>query len=160
MRCPYCTADDDRVIDSRAAEEGAAVRRRRECRACGQRFSTYERAEQAALLVRKRNGVVEPFDRAKVLAGIAKATKNLDVAPEAVRMAAAQVEAGVRALGRREVGSESVGAEVLVALRDLDHVAYVRFASVYKGFTTPDDFRRELAGLEKLEKDAPPKPAG
>jgi transcriptional repressor NrdR len=159
MRCPYCAVDDDRVIDSRSAEEGAAVRRRRECRACGQRFSTYERAEQPPLLVRKRNGVIEPFDRAKVLAGISKATKNLEVDPEEVRLAAAQVEAEVRALGRREVGSEAVGAEVLVALRDLDPVAYVRFASVYKGFTTPDDFRRELAGLEKLEKDAPPKPA-
>lgn len=157
MRCPYCSVDDDRVVDSRAAEDGVAVRRRRACRACGQRFSTYERAEQTALLVRKRNGVVEPYDRTKVMAGIAKATKNLAVDEEAVRRAAAQVEAQVRVLGRREVGSETVGAEVLAALRDVDSVAYVRFASVYKGFTSPDDFRRELAGLEK---EAPPKPAG
>jgi transcriptional repressor NrdR len=154
--CPYCSVDHDRVIDSRAAEGGAAVRRRRECQACGQRFSTYERAEQSSLVVRKRNGVAEPFDRAKVLAGVAKATKNLDVDHEAIRVATARVEAQLRALGRREVGSEDVGAEVLAALRDLDPVAYVRFASVYKGFTSPDDFRRELATLEK---EAPPKPA-
>jgi transcriptional repressor NrdR len=156
VRCPYCAVDDDRVIDSRAADDGAAVRRRRECRACSQRFSTYERAEQTTLLVRKRNGVAEPYDREKVLAGVAKATKNLDVDAEEVRRAAARVEAGLRALGGREVGSEAVGAEVLAALRDLDPVAYMRFASVYKGFTSPDDFRRELATLEK---EAPPKPA-
>jgi transcriptional repressor NrdR len=157
VRCPYCTADNDRVVDSRAAEDGGAIRRRRECRACGQRFSTYERAEHPALIVRKRNGVLEPFDRAKVLAGIEKATKNLAVSAEDVRRASARVEAGLRGLGRREVPSEAVGAEVLAALRDLDHVAYMRFASVYKGFTSPDDFRRELASLEK---EAPPKPAG
>jgi transcriptional repressor NrdR len=155
VRCPYCTADDDRVVDSRAAEEGAAIRRRRECRACGQRFSTYERAEQSALAVRKRNGVVEPYERDKVRSGIEKATKNLPVGAEEVRRAAARVEASLRDLGRREVPSEVVGAEVLSALRDLDHVAYMRFASVYKGFTSPDDFREELANLEK---EAPPKP--
>jgi transcriptional repressor NrdR len=148
VRCPYCTADDDRVIDSRAAEEGAAVRRRRECRACQQRFSTYERAEQLALTVRKRDGETEPFDRDKMVAGIDKATKNLPVPEDAVRRAVARVEARVRALGKREVGSETIGAEVLAALRDLDPVAYVRFASVYKGFTTAEDFRRELASLD------------
>ena len=149
MRCPYCASDDDRVVDSRAAEEGAAIRRRRECQACGQRFSTYERAERAPLTVRKRSGAVEPYDRAKVLAGIEKATKNLDLAPSAARRAAAAVEARLRGLGRRQVASEDVGAEVLGVLRDLDPVAYMRFASVYKGFTSPDDFRRELAALER-----------
>jgi transcriptional repressor NrdR len=157
VRCPYCTADDDRVVDSRAAEDGGAIRRRRECLACGQRFSTYERAEHAALMVRKRNGLVEPFDRTKVRSGIEKATKNLTVEVDDVRRAGARVEAQLRGLGRREIPSEAVGAEVLAALRDLDHVAYMRFASVYKGFTSPDDFRRELASLEK---EAPPKPAG
>jgi transcriptional repressor NrdR len=157
VRCPYCMADEDRVVDSRAAEDGTAIRRRRECRACGQRFSTYERAEHSTLMIRKRNGILEPFDRTKVLAGITKATKNLVVDDEDVRRAAARVEAQLRGLGRREIPSEAVGAEVLAALRDLDHVAYMRFASVYKGFTSPDDFRRELASLEK---EAPPKPAG
>lgn len=157
MRCPYCSLDDDRVVDSRAADDGSAVRRRRACRACGQRFSTYERAEQSTLVVRKRNGMVEAYDRTKVLAGVAKATKNLKVDAEDVRRTAAGVEARLRALGTRQVDSQAVGTEVLAGLRELDHVAYVRFASVYKGFTSPDDFRRELASLEKA---APPKPAG
>lgn len=155
MRCPYCGTDDDRVIDSRAAEDGAAVRRRRECRACAQRFSTYERAEQLALAVRKRDGVVEPFDRDKVAAGMDKATKNLPVDAAALRRAVARVEARVRALGTREVASETVGAEVMAALRELDPVAYVRFASVYKGFTSTEDFARELAALGARPDEVP-----
>lgn len=147
MRCPYCGIDDDRVIDSRAAEDGAAVRRRRECRACTQRFSTYERAEQPALAVRKRGGVVEPFSRDKIAGGMQKATKNLPVDAAAVRRAVARVEARVRGLGTREVATETIGAEVMAALRDLDPVAYVRFASVYKGFTSTEDFARELAAM-------------
>ena len=148
MRCPYCASDDDHVIDSRTAESGAAIRRRRECRACGERFSTYERVE-LTFAIRKRDGTLEPFHRSKVLAGIDKATKNLDVAPADVHHATARVEARLRGLGQREVGSDLVGAEVLQALRDVNEVAYVRFASVYKNFTSPEDFRRELAGLEK-----------
>lgn len=147
MRCPYCTADDDRVVDSRPAEGGAAIRRRRECGSCGQRYSTYERTEQVALSVRKRSGAIEPYRRGKVLAGIAKATNLAPEAKDVVR-ATAQVEASVRSLGRRVVDSDLVGAAVLAALRDLDAVAYVRFASVYKGFTSADDFRTELAALE------------
>ena len=157
VRCPYCQTDDDRVVDSRAAEAGAAIRRRRECNSCGQRFSTYERAEQTGLLIRKRSGIAEPFDVAKVRSGIEKATKNLPVTPEAVDEAVAAVDAAVRSSGRREIPSMDVGAEVLAALRRLDHVAYMRFASVYKGFTSPDDFTRELAALEK---ESPPKPRG
>ncbi|CAN5312054.1 MAG: transcriptional repressor NrdR [Euzebyales bacterium] len=149
MRCPYCAADAGRVIDSRPAERGVAVRRRRECARCEQRYSTHERVEQQALGVRKRSGEVEPFERAKVLAGIAKATKNLHIDDAAMGRVAARVEARVRALGKRVVPSQVVGAEVLDGLRMVDDVAYMRFASVYKNFTTPDDFRRELAGLEK-----------
>lgn len=148
MRCPYCAVDEDRVIDSRPAEAGTAIRRRRECGSCSQRFSTYERVEQASLSVRKRSGEVEPYRRAKVVTGLAKAT-NLTVDDDVVVRAAAQVEANVRALGGRTVDSDTVGAEVLSVLRDLDPVAYVRFASVYKGFTSPEDFRTELARLEK-----------
>lgn len=124
---------------------------------CGQRFSTYERAEQVPLSVRKRSGAVEPFDRNKVAVGIAKATKDLSPQSELIDQAVARVEARVRGLGRREVPSEVVGSEVLVALRELDPVAYVRFASVYKGFTSPQDFTRELAGLEQ---EAAPRPPG
>jgi transcriptional repressor NrdR len=147
VRCPHCETDDDRVVDSRAVEGGKGVRRRRECQACGQRFSTYERIEPQALCVRKRNGEVEPFDAAKLRAGMAKAT-TLPIGHAALQAAAARVESRVRALGQTEVTSERVGAEVLAALRDLDPVAYMRFASVYKGFTSTADFRRELAELE------------
>jgi transcriptional repressor NrdR len=163
VRCPYCQADDDRVVDSRAAEQGAAIRRRRECGACGQRFSTYERAEQLAVTVRKRDGASEPFLRDKVEAGVLKATKNLEVDPDAVRRTVARVEARIRALGKREVDSEAVGAEVLAALRDLHEVAYVRFASVHEGFTSPQDFVRALAELERRsppEADPPPTEPG
>lgn len=156
MRCPYCGIDDDRVVDSRASEEGTAIRRRRECHACAQRFSTYERAEQLVLSVRKRSGVVEPFDRAKIIAGMSKATKNLPVEDAAVRRAVTRVEARIRALGKRQVASTLIGAEVLAALRDLDPVAYVRFASVHKGFTSPEDFARELAALDIVrDSDSP-----
>jgi transcriptional repressor NrdR len=155
MKCPYCAADHDRVVDSRPAEGGAAIRRRRECASCGQRFSTYERIEQAALSVRKRSGEVEPYRRTKVVTGIARAT-NLTEDAEAVVRAAAKVEANLRALGNRVVTSDTVGSEVLGVLRDLDPVAYVRFASVYKGFTSPEDFRTELATLEKEPRPGPP----
>lgn len=154
MRCPYCDGDADRVIDSRPAEQGRAIRRRRSCTTCGQRYSTYERVELSELTVRKRGGVVEPFDATKIAAGMSKATANLPIDGKRVREAAARVEARIRALGRIEVSGERVGAEVLEALRDLDHVAYMRFASVYKSFTSPEDFRRELATLEKA---SPPK---
>ncbi|MDP9405680.1 MAG: transcriptional regulator NrdR [Actinomycetota bacterium] len=148
MRCPYCNADDDAVVDSRPAAGGATVRRRRACRVCGQRFSTVERVEHSPLAVRKRNGTSEPFDRAKLRSGVDKATTNLAVSPEAVARAVAGIEARVRGVGRSEVTSAAVGAEVLAALRTLHPVAYVRFASVHKGFTSPQDFARELAALE------------
>lgn len=153
MRCPLCGVDDDRVVDSRAAEDGTAVRRRRACGACGQRYSTYERAEQTPLQVRKRSGAVEPFVREKLRGGMEKALGSREVPADAVRRATAQVEARVRELGRREVTSERLGAETLEALRGLDTVAYLRYASVYKGFTSHEDFRRELADLDE---EAPP----
>lgn len=156
MRCPYCTEADTRVVDSRPAEAGAAIRRRRACPGCGERFSTFERAERLPLRIRKRGGVAEPFDRAKLELGMARATANLPVPDGAVRDAAERVEAAVRATGGREVPSELVGTEVLAALADLHPVAYVRFASVYKGFTSLEDLREELATLEKA---APPKRA-
>jgi transcriptional repressor NrdR len=155
VRCPYCGTDDDRVVDSRATEEGAAIRRRRECNGCAQRFSTYERAEHPPLVVRKRSGETEPFDHAKIVAGIASASRTLDDA--AVRRTAARVEAAVRAPGRRIIDSEVIGAAVLDALRELDPVGYMRFASVYKGFTSPEDFAEELARMEGLVKETPPK---
>lgn len=149
MRCPYCAADEDRVVDSRPVEDGQSIRRRRECRACQQRFTTFERAVHEPLAVRKRHGSIEPFRRDKLHLGLARALANLDLDGDTLRTSAARVEAQLRHSGRRTVSSEEIGRAVLDVLRDIHHVAYVRFASVYKGFTTPEDFARELATLEK-----------
>jgi transcriptional repressor NrdR len=153
VRCPSCGADDDRVVDSRPSQDGQAIRRRRECRRCGVRFTTFERIELPELLVRKRSGDVLPFSHSKVLDGMARAAKGR-VAPEALERAAAEVEAALRSEGVREVSSEQVGLQVLSRLRELDPVSYVRFASVYKDFQGPEDFETELSSLRK---DAPPK---
>lgn len=152
MRCPACGADEDRVVDSRSAENGHAVRRRRECVACAARFTTFERAELPELIVRKRSGATVPFRREKVLEGMSRAAKNHtkdDLAEHAWR-----VERRLRSLGSRVVSSEQVGLEVLAQLRDIDPVAYMRFASVYKDFQGPEDFETELHSLRKAE---PPK---
>lgn len=155
MRCPTCGADDDRVVDSRPHPAGDAIRRRRECRTCGLRFTTFERVELPELTVAKRSGARTPFSRAKVLDGMSRAAKGR-VALDELEVAAAGVERSVRALGTREVTSEQVGLQVLAQLRELDPVAYVRFASVYKDFQGPEDFEQELSSLRKA---APPKGA-
>ncbi|WP_341250320.1 transcriptional regulator NrdR [Euzebya pacifica] len=149
MKCPYCASDRDRVVDSRPADEGRSIRRRRECEACAQRYSTYERVEHAPLAVRKRSGSVQPFDPERISDGMHKATANLDLDPDEVRIAAARVEAHLRAMGRREIGTDEIGGHVLEALRSLHHVAYVRFASVHKSFTSADDFAEALATLKR-----------
>jgi transcriptional repressor NrdR len=155
VRCPSCGADDDRVVDSRPSPDGGAIRRRRECRSCGVRFTTFERVELPELLVRKRSGVSVPFSVAKVLDGMAGAAKGR-VAMPLLEDAAAAVERALRATDAREVTSEQVGLEVLTRLRELDEVSYVRFASVYKDFEGPEDFELEVSSLRK---DAPPKSA-
>ena len=155
MRCPSCGADDDKVVDSRPADTGGAIRRRRECLTCSERFSTMERPILAPLDVRKRSGSVRPFDPEKVRRGIDRAS-NGRLDEEVVGDAAAAVERALRGLGGREVTSEQVGLEVLTQLRELDPVAYVRFASVYKNFEGPEDFEQELSALLK---DDPPKDA-
>ncbi|MEX1162201.1 MAG: transcriptional regulator NrdR [Nitriliruptor sp.] len=155
MRCPVCGVDDDRVVDSRPVPVGDAIRRRRECRSCSHRFTTFERIERPELLVRKRSGTVMPFSRPKVLEGMSRAAKSRVPAAELERASAA-VEAALRDLGVREVTSEQVGLQVLVQLRELDQVAYVRFASVYKDFQGAEDFEKELSVLRK---EAPPKSA-
>lgn len=156
MRCPYCSAGEDKVVDSRLADAGRAIRRRRECLACGRRYTTFERAEEVPLLVAKRNGAEEAFERDKVLAGIRQATKNRPVSEAEIGAIADQVEEAMRAGPRRPVPSYEIGREVLDRLRSLDEVAYLRFASVYKDFQELNDFEREL-GL--LQKKVPPKPA-
>ncbi len=148
MRCPFCSADDDRVVDSRLAEDGVAIRRRRECSACNHRYTTFERIEEVVLYVTKRSGEREPFERAKILSGIRAACKNRPVDEARQDSVAESVEEAMRLLNR-DVTSEEVGMATLDALRDVDDVAYVRFASVYKGFEDADDFAREVGMLVK-----------
>ena len=160
MRCPYCGSTADRVVDSRPSEDETTIRRRRACAGCNRRYTTWERVEETPLLVLKRNGAREPFDRAKLTIGLDKACKNRPVTAAEIERLAADVEEALRARGLREVETQEVGIELLNALRDLDVVAYMRFASVYKDFQDPADFQRELASLAgrtTLRKTTPPK---
>ncbi len=158
MRCPLCAADDDKVIDSRGAEDGSAIRRRRECLACGRRFTTFERVEDVPLVVVKRSGAEVPFDRARIVAGIKAASKNRPVSDEQMEALAFEVEEQSRLVN--ELTTESVGRAVLEGLRSLDEVAYVRFASVYKDFDDAGDFARELKALTKESEPKAPRRVG
>jgi transcriptional repressor NrdR len=148
MRCPACSSPDDKVIDSRAAEEGAAVRRRRECLACGRRFTTFERVEEVPLVVLKSTGAEEPFDRAKIVTGVTLATTGRPVDEVTIEALATEVEELARLEGAT-VTSERLGRAVLEALARLDGVSALRFASVYKGFDDLSDFEREIGLLTK-----------
>jgi transcriptional repressor NrdR len=150
MRCPACGQGDDKVVDSRTADDGGAIRRRRECLTCGRRFTTFERVEEAALVIVKRSGEREPFDRAKVVGGIQAACKNRPIGIEQMESVAIDVEEAMR-LDGPEVTSEQVGLAVLDRLRVVDDVAYLRFASVYKGFEDLGDFEREVALTKATE---------
>ena len=144
MHCPFCRADDTRVVDSRATEDGAAIRRRRECVQCGRRFTT---AEQATLVVVKRGGATEPFSRAKVLSGVRKACQGRPVTEDDLARLGQRVEESIRATGAAEMDSHEVGLAVLGPLRQLDEVAYLRFASVYRSFESLEDFEAEITLL-------------
>jgi len=148
VRCPWCSADDDRVVDSRVSDEGSAIRRRRECQGCGQRFTTFERVEEVPLWIVKRDGSREPFDRIKVIRGVEAACKNRPVEPAMIDNLVQEVEDDLRDLSG-DPTSEAVGKAVLEHLGKLDQVAYVRFASVYKGFDDIGDFQREVGALIK-----------
>ena len=154
MRCPWCGHMEDRVVDSRPAEGGDAIRRRRQCLSCGRRFTSYERVEQAALIVVKRDGTREPWIRGKLVDGLRKALANRPVTSEQLDKVVSRIETRLRRKGP-EVTSQQIGVEVLQNLQKLDQVAYVRFASVYKDFQEVGDFERELGLL--LEKRAPAK---
>lgn len=158
VRCPFCGSVDDRVVDSRPSEDEATIRRRRACRECGRRFTTFERVEEVALLVVKRGGARELFDGAKLLSGLEKACTNRPVPAEQIHRIVSDIEETLRARGQREVESHEVGIETLNALREADAVAYMRYASIYKDFQDPSDFERELASLHPLRKSTPPKP--
>jgi transcriptional repressor NrdR len=156
MRCPWCGNEDSKVIDSRPADGGGAIRRRRECLECGRRFTTFERAEALALRVVKRDGSREPYQRAKVVGGVRKAIVNRPVTEEQVDRLVDRVEERLRRKGPN-VSTQDVGLEILRLLRGLDQVAYLRFASVYKDFQEPSDFERELGAL--LQKRVPKRKA-
>ncbi|BAN03009.1 transcriptional regulator NrdR [Ilumatobacter coccineus] len=155
MHCPACHVDDTKVVDSRLAEEGSAIRRRRQCVGCAHRFTTFERVDHVPLTVIKSTGDVQPFDRAKVVAGLSAATKGRGVDDEALEQMATRVEDAVRLRGS-EVTTSDVGLTVLDELRCVDDVSYLRFASVYKNFNGASDFNREI---ELLEKTSAPQPS-
>jgi transcriptional repressor NrdR len=152
MKCPRCGANDDRVVDSRESAEGAAVRRRRECLGCFLRFTTYERIETSPLRVVKKNGERVGFDVERVLAGMARACEKLDVPTEVLETAAHRVEARCQEEYDREVPSAVVGNFVMAELERIDHVAYVRFASVYREFRDVSQFLEELERMSEVER--------
>ena len=144
MHCPFCRNPDSRVIDSRAADDGAAIRRRRSCPECGRRFTTQESVLQ---MVAKRCGVTEPFSREKIIAGVRRACQGRPVDEDALAQLGQRVEETIRATGNAEVPSHEIGLAILGPLRELDEVAYLRFASVYRGFESLEDFEKEIQSL-------------
>ena len=146
MHCPFCRHPDSRVIDSRTADDGAAIRRRRSCPECGRRFTTQE---TVILMVAKRSGVTEPFTRDKIIRGVQRACEGRPVSEDKLAILAQQVEETIRARGLSEVTSHQVGLAILGPLRDLDEVAYLRFASVYRSFESLADFEDEIAALRQ-----------
>jgi transcriptional repressor NrdR len=154
--CPYCGTDNDKVIDSRAADGGLVIRRRRECVGCSRRFTTYERVEKTSrLAVVKKDGRREPFDSQKVLAGVEAACGKRPISQQAKSALAQEVEEDVHREFDREIPSSEIGRRVAAKLRDLDHVAYIRYASEYYDFRTVDDFHKELADLQNRPVDVP-----
>src|SRR3954453_7181745 len=150
MHCPFCRHGDSRVVDSRTADDGTAIRRRRQCPECGRRFTTLE---TASLSVLKRSGATEPFSRAKVLSGVRKACQGRPVGEDDLALIAQRVEESVRATGCAEIEAHEVGLAILGPLRELDEVAYLRFASVYQAFDSLEDFESAIV-LLRAERDA------
>ena len=150
MRCPFCRHNDSRVIDSRTADDGTAIRRRRSCPECGRRFTTQE---TVILMVGKRSGVTEPFTRDKIVRGVRRACQGRPVTEDQLANLAQRVEDVIRARGCAEIPSHEVGLAILGPLRELDEVAYLRFASVYRGFESLADFEDEIASLRDAHKE-------
>ena len=152
MRCPFCAHEDSQVKDSRSAEEGAAIRRRRQCEACGARFTTFERVQLRDLTVVKKDGEREPFDRDKLARAIGHATRKRDIPAEKIDRLVSSIQRQLETRGD-EVKASEIGEAVMDGLKAIDHVAYIRFASIYKDFSDPGDFA-EIA--ERVEKEAAP----
>ncbi len=147
VKCPFCGEQESKVIDSRPVEDGSVIRRRRECLGCGKRFTTYERIESLPILVIKKDGRREMFDREKIVRGLLKACEKRPVPREKIEEIASEIESEFRAEGRKEVTSKEIGEKVIEALKEIDKVAYVRFASVYREFTDLTHFIKELETL-------------
>jgi len=152
MNCPFCNTPDTKVIDSRPTEEGQAIRRRRECESCGKRFTTYEKLEEVLFMVVKRDGSREQFDRSKVLNGIIRACQKRPVSLEQMEGIVIEIERVLSNQMEKEISTEFIGNEVMDRLKDLDQVAYVRFASVYREFTDVETFVSEIEKLINNEK--------
>lgn len=155
MRCPYCRESDSRVIDSRELSDGDSIRRRRECIGCRRRFTTYERVEAVSLIVVKKDGRREEFNPDKLRMKIRVALTKRPVSEDQVDALISRIEGQLLALGVKEVPSETVGEAALRELKELDHVAYIRFASVYRQFADMEDLRREMEGLSELRTSVP-----
>ena len=156
MHCPFCSNSDTSVLDSRVIDDGRAVRRRRSCTQCENRFTT---VEQMQLMVEKKSGVIEPFNREKAIAGVAKACKGRPVSTDDLARLGHQVEDALRATGNRQIPAHEVGLAIVEPLKKLDEVAYLRFASVYKSFESADDFAAEIAnlmaaGIDRVDPDS------
>jgi len=153
MRCPFCGSDETQVKDSRSAEDGASVRRRRECSACGGRFTTFERVQLRELIVVKSNGKKAPFDRDKLARSVMIATRKRNVDPDRVEQMVSGIVRRLEAMGENEIDSKTIGELVMEGLAHLDDVAYVRYASVYKDFREAKDFEQFLGALDEQERE-------
>lgn len=154
MKCPFCDKLEDKVVDSRMAREGEVIRRRRECLSCKRRYTTYERVEESLPIVVKKDGRREPFDRTKILSGLKKACEKRPISTATIEAVTDRIEKRVQEMGDAEIQSRTIGGEVMKELHQLDQVAYVRFASVYREFKDIDQFMDELKALahERREK--------
>ncbi len=153
MKCPFCDDVEDKVVDSRMAKEGEVIRRRRECLSCKRRFTTYERVEETMPFVAKKDGRREPFDRSKIVSGLKKACEKRPISMATIEAVADRIEKRLQELGETEIASPLVGEEVMKELSQLDQVAYVRFASVYREFKDIDQFMDEIKALAQQRRE-------
>ena len=153
MRCPYCSDHDSKVVDSRIGKDGTSIRRRRECLQCSQRFTTYERIEELNLVIVKKDGRREPFDRAKIIDGLEKACEKRPISVDVIENLVTDLEKELQERGDREVDSKEIGEKLIAKLYNIDEVAYVRFASVYRSFKDVNQFMDELTDLLKEKND-------
>jgi transcriptional repressor NrdR len=153
VKCPFCDALEDKVVDSRMAKEGQVIRRRRECLSCKRRYTSYERVEESLPMVVKKDGRREPFDRAKIISGLKKACEKRPISISTIEAVTDRIEKRIQELGETEIPSGQVGEEVMKELHKLDQVAYVRFASVYREFKDIDQFMEEIKALARERQD-------